>query len=241
MTDKVDNQEATTENDLEKAMDILKETAASKDDEKQTLLSKAVDGSITPEENDRLADLLAGKKVEETLEDEVQKSLSKESDDRLEKALDVSEYLEGLHKGLVEALGNVAQHLEKSDARSHNFNVALAKGVCALADLTKSLDSRLGVIEEQPAAGPKAIQSTKQAVIEKSFAGQKEGEGERLNKSQVLDVLEEMHLESMEKGRQGSAKCGEDLRDAIVKYESTNRLSRPLHDELQAYRQATVH
>jgi hypothetical protein len=226
-----------SEVDLQKALNFLEGAAQSTDDEKQALLSKAMDGSITPEENDRLAALLAGRNNAPTMRDQVTKSMRPESDERLQKSLDVSEYLDGLHSGMVEALGMVADHIEKSDGRQHNFNVVLAKGVRAIGEMVKSVESRLANIENQPAGAPKAIQSPAQIPhLKKSFSGNASAEG-RLSKSEILDTLEAMNIESLEKGRNGMARCGEDLSKAIAKYETQMRVTKPLYDEMVAFRQ----
>ena len=230
------NAESATESELNKALTLLEGAAQSTDDEKQTLLSKAMDGSISVEENDRLAALLGGKTDGPTIRDEVVKSLDVESDDRLQKALDVSEYLDGLHGGIVEALGTVADQMEKSDSRQHNFNVILAKGVRAIGELVKSVETRMETIEGQPVGGPRAARSPAQVTqLKKGFAG-RGAEEDKLSKGEILDVLEAMNIESLEKGRDGQARCGEDLTKAVAKYESTLTISRPLLDELQQFR-----
>lgn len=229
-----------SENDLTKALDLLEGASQTSDDEKQGLLSKAMDGSITPEENDRLAELLSGVSAATPVVDEVTKSLRPENDERLQKSLDVSEYLGGLHGGLTTALEKVAEHLEKSDNRQHNFNVVLAKSMRAIGEVVQAVDSRLGVIEEQPVGGPKAIQSPAQIPhLQKSFKGQGgQGTEDKLSKSVVLDTLEAMNIDSLEKGRDGQAHCGEDLTKAIAKYEATTHMSRPLYNELKQFRGA---
>lgn len=224
-----EGEETTTEDELTKALTLLEEAGKSTDDEKQSLLSKAMDGSISQEENDRLTTLLSGRNAEPTLSEEVTKSLQPEADERLQKSLDVSEYLDAQHKAITESISSLADHIEKSDGRQHNFNVVLAKGVRAIGELVKSVEGRLANVEAQPVGGPKAVRAPAQAPLAKSFAGT-EG-GERLSKSQVLDVLEDMN-----KSLNGTARCGEDLVNAIAKYESTNSISRPLADELMQFK-----
>lgn len=228
------------ENDLEKALNLLGTVAQSTDDEKKELLSKAMDGTISQEENDRLTSLLSGRAEASTIKDEVVKSLKPESDDRLQKSLDVSEYLDAQHDGLVKSLEKVADALEKSDTRQHNFNVILAKSMRALGTLAKSLDDRMAAIEAQPASAPKAMRSPAQGEgLAKSFAGTGgQGVEEKLSKSEILDTLESMNLQSMEKGRGGAANCGEDLTKAITKMESQSSISPALMAEVKQFRAA---
>lgn len=227
-----------TDDELQKAMDLLEDTAQSTEDERETLLQKALDDEITDEENERLRALLAGDDGEEnpSLAKSATAALQPENNEKLKKSLDVSTYLDGMYEGTMSALAELAETIEKSDTRQHNFNVVLARGVRALGILAKSLDERMEAIETQPVGNFRARRSTSQPkALEKSFAG-KEPEGETLSKSQVLDTLEEMHVESIEKGNNGHALCGEDLNKAITKYESTRRLSRPLFEELKSWR-----
>jgi hypothetical protein len=52
----------------------------------------------------------------------------------------------------------------------------------------------------------------------------------------VLDTLEAMMRESVDKGGSGASSGGEDLLKAISKYEQFNTISRPLLQEVQVYR-----
>lgn len=227
-----------TEDELQKALDILAEAAQTPEDEKETLLQKALDGTIDEAENARLVELMGGG-AEDTpaLAKSVTTPLQPEVNEKLKKSLDVSDYLDGLYQGITDGMSQLADVIEKSDHRQHNFNVVLAKGVRAIGELMKSLDERLETVENQPVGGPRALKSQQQAAahLKKSFAGQG-GAADTLSKSEVMDTLESMHIESIEKGNGGMALCGEDLNKSITKYESTRRLSRPMFEELKTWR-----
>jgi hypothetical protein len=152
----------------------------------------------------------------------------------IQKALDVSEYLDEQHSELCKALTEVADRIEKSDQRQHEFNLVQARAIVQMGSLVKAMSERLGVIESQPARQPKS-RGVRAAPLQKGFGGEPPP-GEQLSKSEVLDTLEVMMRESVDKGGSGASAGGEDLLKAISKYEQFNAISRPLLKEVQAYR-----
>ena len=228
---------------LNKALVQLNDLAKSEKDEKDELLKKAVSGDLTAEENARLISLMQGKGSEQadTLAKSATAQLQPASNPAIGQAVEVSDYLNAFHSSNLKALEVIADAIEKSDAREHDFQVVLAKAVVQIGNLVKSLSDKLDSWSEQEAAPPQGARSAAQATqtkpqpIQKSMAGGAP-EGDRLSKAQILDTLEAMHVDSLQKGRGGQAICGEDLNKSIAKYEQTGKMTRSLVDEMQAFR-----
>ena len=232
------------ENDLEKSLDKLAEFAASSDGvtRKQELLQKAMESDLEKSEQEELFGLMGGGQVgisEETHSETITKSMTENKS--VQQALDVSDYLREANAELCKSLTQLAGYQEQSDARQHEFNIVLARAVSDTGQLVKAMSERLGIIAAQPARAPKSKMAPGQ-VLQKSFGGGTASE-DRLTKSQVLDALDAMHQESLEKGMDGRSSGGEQILNAIAKYENTNMLSKGMLAEVQAYRQkqATAH
>jgi len=233
-----------TEDDLQKSINRLA-TYASEEDmttRKNQLLEKAQGGEeLSKAERDELFDLIGGKVEEEdvTLSKSVTEGL--ETNEPMQKALDVSEYLQEQHTELVKSLGAVADHVEASDARQHEFNLVLAKAVADVGNLVKAVAEQLNIIGDQPAHAPKSRGVRGGQVIQKSFAGSAPAE-DQLSKSQILDTMEQMHVDSLEKGEHGRLNGeGEDILNAISKYESFNQISRPMLAAVEKFRSRSAH
>jgi hypothetical protein len=226
--------------DLEKSLDKLGEFAGSNDTEtrKTALLQKAMEGELEKSERDELHGLMGGGKsdddVDPTHTDTITKSL--EGNDTLQKALDVSDYLREQHEELCKSLTQLAGFQEQADTRQHEFNLILAKAVSDTGTLVKAMSEKLGVIAGQPAHEPKSRMAPGQ-VLSKSFGGSPP-DSEQLTKSMVLDTLDAMHVESMEKGMDGRTAAGESILTAIAKYENSNMLTKSMLAQVQSYRQA---
>ena len=237
------SEEEVTVSALEKALLKLNEFATLQDpeNEKAWLLSKAVESDLSEEENNRLRDLLAGE-TGETQEAPLSKSVTEglENDERIQKAVEVSDYLEALHVQSAGALTELAETLEKSEKRRDEFQLLQAKALVQIGKqveaLTKSLDS-WGEAPVEPQS--RAARTPKQAAMQKSFANQP-GQEDRISKSEVLDLLEQMHMTSLNKGNGGMSRGGEDLQQAIAKYESTMQMTRSLAEELKAFRASSA-
>lgn len=234
-----------SEDDLQKSLDKLETLAGdgNQTTRKQTLLEKAQKEELSKAEQAELFTLLGGESTEpktENLSNKVTKSL--EGNDTLQKALDVSDYLQEQHNELVKSLGVLGEHIEASDNRQHEFNLVLAKAVADIGNTVVGMGERLGGIETQPARGPKS--KGVQQSLEKSFAGQpNNGATEGLSKSMILDTMESMMEDSMSKGRNGNLEDGTDLVTAISKYEQFNAITPTLLAEVQAHNKkgATTH
>jgi len=221
-----------SEDDLQKSLDQLsaltENPAVSR---KQQLLEKAQSSELEKSERDELFELLGkSEQPKKTLGDEVSKGLNE--NDTLQKALDVSDFLQEQHSELIKSLTTLADALEKSDARQHEFNLVLARAVSGIGQLTKGLGERVGVIETQPARGPKSRGVTGAQPLEKGFVGGAP-QGSELSKSAVLDELENMVQESMTKSLGGMTEEGIDLVTASSKYEQFNLISQGLLGQVQ--------
>jgi hypothetical protein len=242
--DKKDEKENMNESDLEKSLSKLSEFAASGDGvtRKQELLTKAMETDLEKSEQEELFGLMGGesKSAEsESHSETITKSLT--SNPAVQQGLDVSDYLREANAELCKSLTQLASYQEQSDARQHEFNIVLARAITDTGEMVKAMSERLGVIARQPAHAPKSKVAPSQ-VMQKSFGGEAPA-SEHLSKSQVLDALDAMHQESLEKGMDGRAASGEQILNAIAKYENTNMLSKSMLAEVQAYRQrqATAH
>lgn len=241
--EKKDQAASVSQDALEKALSQLNDLAKSEKDEKQDLLSKALNGDISPEDNARLLTLMQGKTAEgTTLAKSATASLQPANAPAVQQAVDVSEYLNAFHTGALTSLEAICDTIEKSSTQQHEFNLTLAKAVVQLGNLVKSLDSRIEQWGEGTSEAPKAARGqaqaqaqTQAAPLAKSFGGAAP-EGEQIQKGEVLSLLEAMHVDAIQKGRNGQALCGEDLNKSIAKYEQTGRMTRPLVEEMKTFR-----
>lgn len=224
--------EDLTEDDLQKSIDQLQALTEDKGvSRKQQLLEKALGSELSKSERAELHELLGkSEKPKATRGEQIAKGLTE--NDTLQKALDVSDFLQEQHTELVKALTTLADAQEKSDARQHEFNLVLARAVAGIGQLTKSLGERVGVIESQPARGPKSRGVTGAQALSKSFAGGPQATDQQLSKAQVLDELETMVQESMSKSLGGMTEDGLDLITASSKYEQFNLISQGLLDQV---------
>ena len=234
-----------SEDDLNKTLDEL-ETLIKSDDptsRKEALLAKAQTGDLDEAERDELFKALGGGDEladgEPTFAENLTKSFA--DNDGLQKSLDVSEYLDEQHGELIKSLTAVADRIESSDLRQHDFNIVLAKAIHQTGTLMKAVSHRLGVIETQPARGPKSrgVRVPEgQGALAKSFGGDPAaGTGESLSKGETLDLMVDM----MEKSGNGQAPCGEDITHATAKYEQTGLMSKAMLGDIVKFRQDNAH
>lgn len=223
-----EGEKSLTPGDLQKSLDRLSAMATEDDapSRKDALLEKANADTLNKSEREELFELLGGMApaVDEPGENIV-KSMT--SNDTLQKALDVSEYLQEQHSELVKSLRNVGEEIQKSDNRRHEFQLVTAKAICDIGTMVKSLYEQVGTIGGQAARPPKSLGVRASQVLQKSFAGQPPASDE-LNKSQVLDALDGLMEESMAKGGSGNLESGEDIALATAKYEQTHMISKSM-------------
>lgn len=216
--------------DLEKSLDKLADYAGqAPESRKEALLSKAQGEELSKSETAELFGLLGGDEViEASLGDEIVKGF--EGNDTLQKALDVSDYLQENQAELCKSLAVLGEHVEKSDSRQHEFNLVLAKAVADVGNLVKSVSERIHVIEAQPAHAPKS----QARPLQKSFRGQEE---DQLSKGDLLDTMEDM----MKSSQDGLTTGGEDILKAISKAEIIGQVSPSMMAAIQDYRSRARH
>lgn len=223
-----------TDADLKKSIAKLEAHVQTSDapTRKASLLAKAQKGELSKSDRDELFGLLGG--AAETPKDTLAKSVTEglQQNDTLQKALDVSDFLSEQHAELNKSLTKVCDAIDKSDARNHELSLLMAKAIVDTGKLVKAVSERLGVIEAQPARGPKSLgtgQSASGRVIEKSFGGQAPA-GEELSKSQIMDGMETMVMKGGTRFR-----TGEDIATALSRYEQFNQISKGALDEVSGF------
>ena len=140
------------------------------------------------------------------------------------------------HDALVKALGSVGDHIEQSDKRQHEHSLMQSAAIVEMGNLVKSLGVRLGVIENQPARGPKT--KGVEQPLAKSFQsgdGAPGGSEGDLSKSDISEALDGLMIESMEGNRNGLTKGGEDILVEISKFEQMSKLSPSMFNEVKGF------
>jgi len=217
-----------SEDDLERSLERLEAEAFIDDPDtrKQELMDKASAGSLSKSESQELYEIL-GEELGggDRLSDEVVKGFG--DNDTLQKALDVSDYLQEQTDELVKSLSTLSDHVEASDTRQHRFNLVMAKAVAEMGKLVKSMADTLEVGMSKPARLPKS-QPTTQA-LNKSFPGNPNG---GLSKEVIMDTMEAMLQKSVESGHGGAVE-GHDLATAISQFEQFNTISPALLERVK--------
>ncbi len=229
-----------TTDDLEKSLGKLQAFVAQDDQpsRKDALLSKAQSEELSKSEAAELYQLLGGgasKPAKASVAEEVTKGLVE--NDTLQKALDVSDYLQEQHTALTKSLSTLGDCLEQSGNRQHDFNLVLAKAVGDIGNLVKSLVEGVEGIATQPARAPKSKLGA-QNTLQKGFGGQPPAAaGSQLSKSQIMDGMEAL----LHKSTDGVTTRGENILQAISKYESTNLITKSMMDAVQQELGAAAH
>lgn len=238
MEKKAKKSEDLTSDDLEKSLAKLEALTQSTDttSRKDALLSKATKGEeLSKSERDELFGLLGGEAPKATVSESLVKGM--QSNETIQKALDVSDFLTEQQGELVKSLSALGEVVQKSDARQHEFNLVLAKSIVDVGNLVKAVAQNIGAIAKQPARAPKSAGVPGGTALQKGFAGAPAADESQLTKGEVLGTLEAMLEKSMTSGQGGVAANGEDLLTAIAKYEQMNRMSPGLLEEVKAFRQ----
>jgi len=223
-----ESEKSLTAGDLQKSLDRLTALATEGDgpSRKDNLLAKANDDTLSKSEREELFELLGGAApTADEPGENIVKSMT--SNDTLQKALDVSEYLQEQHSEMVKSLRNVGEEIQKSDNRRHEFNLVMAKAIRDIGVMVKSMAEEIGTIGGQAARAPKSMGVKAGQVLQKGFVGQAPARDD-LSKSQVLDALDGMMEESMSKGGSGTLETGEDIALAVSKYEQTHMISKSM-------------
>jgi hypothetical protein len=199
-----------------------------------------MEDKLSSEEKLELMRIIGGESYAKALSDAVGGMLDPGAHDALAKSVDASPYLDELHTRLSSSMLTIAEHIEKSDARTQEQVVVLAKGLFDLtraasmtAKMVKGLQDTLNGMMRQPARGPKAAELS----LSKGQTGGVGGAGggnNTLSKQGVLDLLTQMNMASPN----GLSKAGEDLNMAITIYESSNEISKALLGEVLEFHQS---
>jgi hypothetical protein len=230
-----------TSDDLQKSLDKLEEYATSDDPvaRKDALLAKAGEGDLEKAERDELFDLLGGTPATEpetpTVGEDLVKSMTDVEGPGTQEALDVSPYLREQHEAMVKSLQSVGDYIEKSDKRQHEHSLMQSKALVEMGHLVKGMSERLETIESQPVRGPKSRGVTADQTLTKSFVGDESGGEQQLSKSEISDALDGIMAESMENGRNGLTKSGEDILLEISKFEQSSKISPSMHGEVKGF------
>jgi len=221
--------------DLEKSIEKLEELAEGEPmSRKEALLAKAQEGELEKAEREELYSLLGGETVfENTLAEEITKGMEENED--LQKALDVSDYLQANQDELKKSLTLLSDHIEKSDKRQHDFNLLLSKSVALIGRQVMDLCDQFQNFGDTPARAPKSKGLAQP--LEKGFAGQAP-QGNQLSKSEIINTMMAMTEDSMRRGLGGALDDGTDMAIAISKYEQTNSISPQLLDRVKAFKSA---
>lgn len=167
---------------------------------------------------------------DEDKEKEMGKSLAQhaEANEEVRKGFEMSSFLAGwadvqsqaLSSTQDRILGEVSKGLDSLAGRQENFNGVLAKSLASLGEVLALQAQRIEQLESTPARGPKSVGVEP---VAKSFQGG-EPEGEKLNKSIILDVMSDMVVK------------GELSATEVVKFESTSMLTPELESRVRAHR-----
>lgn len=247
--DPKDNSTASlTADDLDKSLDRLSAFTEKNDPtaRKETLLAKAGEGSLEKSERDELFAILGGTAVVDdgeeatTVGDDLVKSMTDENNAGLQEALDVSPYLREQHDALVKSLQSVGGFIEQSDKRHHEHSLMQSQALVEMGTLIKSMSERFGILEKQPVRGPKSAGVGVDQTLAKSFAGGGNGDGEgggdeQLTKSEITTGLNGMMSDSMDNGRNGLTKGGQDILLAISGFEQSSKLSAAIFGEVKSF------
>ncbi len=227
----IEAKKSLTAEDLDKSIARLEAFADHKpEDRKAKLLAKASKGEdLSKSELTELSNLLGGKKEEKpTLTKSATAGYAR--NDKIQKALDVSDYLSETNKELVKSLTMLASHVEKSDNRQQEFNIMLAKTMANVGRLVKSVSDRLSTIEKQPARAPKSAGLVGNKIIEKST---QESGATQMSKAEVLNAMDGM-LEKAHKVHDYRV-AGEDLSVAAAKFENSGMISPAMYRAVEQF------
>ncbi len=230
------NNERIMHSDLEKALAGLEDAANAGNPQvrHQELLQKSMAGTISPEENDELVKNLQGGGY--GIQEDLTAALNPDGD--MMKALDVSPVLQGQHDGIVAAFGSLGERLEKSEAQTHSYRIALGASLIEMGKMFKSMSAQIASLGGAPAGEvlSKGAIGAADAPVPTAAGAQPRALGngspqeDVLSKSQILEAMQGIMEGS--KARGWKAECGEDITQATAKFETTGMMSKALQDEV---------
>mgnify|MGYP000474271920 CR=1 FL=1 len=234
--------ETVTEEELQKSLDKLQALAGegSPVTRKDALLKKAQGEELSKSEKTELFRLLGGE-TETPAAPALAKSIQDnfEENDTLQKAVDVSDYLDENQKALLKSLTVLSDRIESDGTRQHEFNLVLAKAMSGVGKLVKGMSERLGVLETQPARAPKSRGVQPGQVLQKGFVGQ--APSDELSAPQILDGLDGLMQKSMSAGRGGFSEGNENILNATARFESSRQISPSLLAEVKQHLNGAQH
>lgn len=231
---------ALVEEDLRKSMDMIEQVMAKSTKNRQAeLMEKVSKGQASAEERAELAKSLMPATDESPLNTEVRKSLQQPENENFQKSIDATDFLEGIHTGVVEAVAKLATSIEKSMASTQETDFVLAKGLhdvmrvqMAQGELVKSLVQALKDWGAAPARAPKSTAAAGAVdVVKKGFADGPEG-AETLSKSQALQALSGMIQKA---GAANQIEFADQLISAATQLEVTGNLDPVLLPHIQEF------
>lgn len=249
---KAEAEKSLSPEDLSKALSFMESFLAKSEGRKGELLRKSLSGGATEAETAELAAILVGGSSPEV--EAVAKSLDPAENEALAKSIDSTGYLDDLHSGIVSSHIELAEVISKSREQQDEFNQVMAAGLLGLgvelAEIRKSLggaapaapeaSGRVAELEAQVASLQKSLNEVREAPVgePRGLTGAKPAQtgAPSLSKSEVSSLLQEMLIKSVDEGRDGLAKCGEDLTVAASSWELHSAMSGGLRNELLAFR-----
>ena len=246
--------------DLMKSLDTLEAVAEggrvdTSQDRRAELAMLLAEGQLTKAGMAELQDLIKAE-VEDSEEDEKEdeeeqeEKACKKSDGTISKSFqdqfaedptvsegyDVSPFLERQSQLLAASLDQIHEGLQKSleaqGGRAQIFNMALAKSLRGMAELSanqnemiKSLVARVERVENTPLPR-RGVTTARSAVLTKSLVGEAGDEQQGPGREQVLNGLERM---AMQKSHSAN---GQLLTEAMALFESTGQITKSLMGEV---------
>lgn len=230
------------EEDLVKSLDILEQvasgTASPDSDRRAELAQKLTENTLEKGERAELMDLLKAEEPD-TGDEDLSKSFTEivSDDPQIQEGYDAMEFLERFATLQTGALDQVKEVMEKGFGKQGDFNKAMAhanalmgKVVIGQGALIKSLTERLGIVEKTPMPR-RGVSSAQQ--LQKSTLPT--GDKEQLQYAQVEQGFNAVTQQSIQEGRGGMAKCGEDPAEAWAIYSRSGHLSPAMHNEIKSF------
>lgn len=230
--DDMDKSEGYSVASLEKSLQVLRDKYETEDNDsrRDVLFAKAHSGdTLSKAERSELLGLIDG-----TTHAEEGASLSKSATaaltDEVGDTIEISDYLQSHHAGLVKSLGMVGDEVDGLKKSMHEHNLYQAKVLVEMGELIKSLVEHRAVEMQEPARAPKARGTVQH--FEKSFGQPQQQE---VSPALIKSALSALAEQSYKEGRDGMSKGGVDLGMAVAMYESARELPLQAAQEVKAY------
>ena len=248
MSDQEANPAEISEAALLKSLERIEAIAKGSPEAKQRdLLQKSLEGKASPAETAELVALLKGERPGvEPAGAALAAAVAGSASGALQKSIDVSEALTELVAGIQTALRGVGDRLDKGATSATETSLVLAEGLLRVGQLVKAQSAEIQALQKaidefgrQPAHGGRATTQVPQAQANR-LGGGATGRAGGIQGPEIMQVMNRMLEESMAKGHEGKAPCGEDLTKAVAKLETVGEVSRPLMRDLANYRKSLL-